>query len=206
MSTSDRNGVQSSPWFTRDHVNAGSQEPGDAILRKRAEALARPSVPLRPLRDEIAILAFAIAGERYAVETRYVVEVVGLDHYVPVPDTPDFLAGLMPYRGAILPAIDLGALLGSSVRLRDVRYAIVHGIERAEFGILASQIEEVASLEAAELLAAGDAPSRYLRGATRDGLIVLDGRALLDSRALRVHAVDPSNASPSEEGTECSAK
>lgn len=206
MSTSDRNEMQLPRSAAPGLFGTRLQEPAEAILRRRAEALARPLAPSQP-RNEIEVLAFTAGPERYAVETRYVLDVASVAQCAAVPGAPPFLAGVIPRRGEILPAINLGALLGGSVRISDVKHAIVHGTVRAEFGILASGVEEVASLATTELLVDDDGrASRYVRGVTRDGRVVLDGAALLGSRALYVDAIADSGISPATKGPECSAR
>jgi len=65
---------------------------------------------------------------------------------------------------------------------------VVLGGEEAEFGVLADAVSEVVSLRREDLLdplaPATGIGGEFLRGVTRDGLIVLDGAALLESPRL----------------------
>src|SRR5262245_60721064 len=58
------------------------------------------------------LLVFRVAGQTYAVEAPRVVEVVPRVHLRPLPHAPEGLAGLLRYRGRMVPVVDLGIVLG----------------------------------------------------------------------------------------------
>lgn len=58
------------------------------------------------------ILTFSAAANRYAVDVTQVVEVIPKVELRKFPHAPDYLAGLLEYRGKVVPVIDLGLLLG----------------------------------------------------------------------------------------------
>ena len=60
------------------------------------------------------LLTFRVAQDLYAVDVTRVVEVVPRVDPRPIPRTPPFLAGLFGYRGRVVPAIDMGLLLGKA--------------------------------------------------------------------------------------------
>lgn len=160
------------------------------ILDARAHALARTLVEEQPAGESIEAITFALANERYAVETRYVREVTRFTDFTTVPGAPDFVVGVTNLRGGVLVVFDLRKILGiPAPGLTDLSRVIVHGRERAEFGILADAVHEVRIISAADLLAPADSAGtdrRYLRGITADALIMLDGSALLDDERLYV--------------------
>ncbi len=57
------------------------------------------------------LLTFTAGANRYAVDVARVVELVPRVALRPVPHAPAFLAGLLGYRGAVVPVVDLGVLL-----------------------------------------------------------------------------------------------
>ncbi len=59
------------------------------------------------------ILTFKAGGNRYAVDVARVVELVPRVELRTIPHAPGFLAGLLGYRGQVVPVIDLGLLLGA---------------------------------------------------------------------------------------------
>lgn len=95
------------------------------------------------------VVVFSLAGRGYAVELRWVREVVTLGHVTPMPLAPAGIAGLVNARGAILPVLRLGALLGegdggASARAGDS--ALVVEVETARAAIRVDAIDEVSSL------------------------------------------------------------
>ena len=60
------------------------------------------------------LLTFTAGGERYALDVAGVIELVPRVGLRAIPHAPAFLAGLLGYRGEVVPVIDLSLLLGSS--------------------------------------------------------------------------------------------
>lgn len=120
------------------------------------------------------VLVFAVAGGRYAVELRWVREIISLGALTPVPTAPPVIAGAMNFRGAIVPVVSAAAIvppphdkvrpprMGDSVVLIDVEGT------RAAFA--ADRIDEVTTL-------APSAEAEHL---------------LMDTRGQVVPLVDPS--------------
>jgi purine-binding chemotaxis protein CheW len=159
----------------------GARRAAQRILEERAQALARPLAEPASLGTLIEILRLSIGGERYAIETRFVREVTRAAVPTPVPGTPDFIAGLVVVHGEVLAVIDFCRLLGTTRAQGGFAELVVCGEREAEFGLLADTVDDVVSLPTAELHPAPDCGRQagYLRGVTKDALIVLDGTALL---------------------------
>jgi purine-binding chemotaxis protein CheW len=159
-----------------------------AVLEGRARALARVPPEAPDASAFLPVVTFTLAGERYAVEARYVREVVRPGEYTAVPGAPDFLVGVVNLRGDILAVFDLRKFFGLAPgAVTDLSRILVLGGDRAEFGVLADAAHEVRPLRAAELLeppaSVAGVGREYLRGVTEEALAVLDGLVLLrDSR------------------------
>lgn len=160
-----------------------------ALLEERARAFARVP-PEAPDGEVLEVVTFVLGGERYAIETRCVREVLRVDEITRVPGVPDFVRGLTNVRGELLAIVDLARFLGARERgLSDLARIVVLGRDEAEFGILADSVEGIAGLRADEILARvapGTAPRLHVRGVTREALIVLDGAALLSDSRLTI--------------------
>jgi chemotaxis-related protein WspB len=59
-------------------------------------------------------LTFEAAGQRFALETRHVVEVLPWVRVQPVARAPAWVAGFFSYRGEVTPLLDLGRLVGGA--------------------------------------------------------------------------------------------
>jgi purine-binding chemotaxis protein CheW len=166
-----------------------SPERAREAMGERARLLARVPPRAPEAAEVLEVVTFALGGERYAVETCHVREVVRFDDLTPVPGGPDFLAGLVNLRGEILAVFDLRRFFGVADPGRTERArVIVLGGERAEFGVLADVVHEVTTLRVEEVreppASVSGAGRDYLRGVTAGALIVLDGAVLLNDRRL----------------------
>jgi purine-binding chemotaxis protein CheW len=170
--------------------NQGQDTPEQAraVMDERARALARAPAP-RPRADEVMeVVTFGLAGERYAIETRYVRRVEWPGPLTPVPGAPEFLAGVVNLGGEVLDVIDLRPVFGLGGQGRgrvpaDKSPVIILGGGRDEFGVLADAVDEVATLRTEDVLEPVGSvlgiDRQHLRGVTRGALIVLDGAGLI---------------------------
>src|SRR3954463_4736669 len=115
-------------------------------------------------------ILFQLGSDRYAVAARDVAEVLPLVALKELPGAPRGVAGLMDYRGAALPVVDLNALaLGQpaarrvSTRLLIVHYAPSSGGKRL-LGLLAERATEMMRREPGEFQPANvrSESTRYL--------------------------------------------
>lgn len=161
------------------------------ILKARAEALAR--LPAPAAADEcLDVLAFSLAWESYAIESRFVHTVCPVGQLTPVPCTPAFVLGVVSLHGEILSVIDLRTFFELPVQgLTDLNRLIVLDGEGMRFGIMADAVIGVR-----QLAKAGLQPSlptltgireEYLLGVGADRTAVLDGAKLLTDRKLVVN-------------------
>lgn len=94
------------------------------------------------------VIVFTIGAVRYALELRWVREVVSLGFVTSVPTAPAALGGVCNLHGAILPVLDVGVLLddvpGLPARQGDA--ALVVEAEAMLCALRVDQVEHVASL------------------------------------------------------------
>jgi len=97
----------------------------------------------RGLSDELRLLFFRSAGERFAIDVAYVREIIPQQEVTPVPFVPDTVAGIINHRGTIYTLIRFSRLAqlgedqpGAIVLLRLPEMAVgvevqaIEGIER----------------------------------------------------------------------------
>jgi chemotaxis signal transduction protein len=94
------------------------------------------------------VIVFALGAVRYALELRWVREVVTLGFVTNVPSAPTVLGGVCNLHGTILPVVDLGALLGGPLgpTARQGDGALVLELEGVVCALRIDQVEHVASL------------------------------------------------------------
>jgi purine-binding chemotaxis protein CheW len=175
-------------------IAAASEMPPErvrALLAERARALARP-LETGEVGEVRSVLTFALGTGRYAIETRYVREVLRLVDVTPVPGASELVSGVTNLRGDVLCLVNLRRLLDLPVEHHvDLSWMIVVGSEVAEFGLPVGELFEIVRLRHEDVVTAPETLSascrRYLLGIARDALIVIDGAALVGDPRLYVN-------------------
>lgn len=165
------------------------------ILRERARALARRDVSPVEGGRTIEVLELRLASERYAVETRFVIEVQPLRDLTPLPATPAFVRGIVNLRGRILPVYDLKKFFGlPEPGLTDLHRIVVVSAGEFEIGLLADVVTGVRRLALDALSPALPTNSAiaadYLRGITDEHVVVLDLARILSDPGIVVNDGD----------------
>lgn len=98
------------------------------------------------------LLLFEIGSGRYALDANRIVEIVPLVKFKKIPATPDYVVGLMNYRGVGTPVIDLNQLVESvhfedalSTRIIIINYA-VPGKGNRPLALIANNATETARI------------------------------------------------------------
>lgn len=162
------------------------------ILRARAVILARENLLEDDKTKTIEFTEFMMANERYGMENCFISEVYPLKEYTALPGTPDYVFGIINVRGKILSVIDLRKFFDLPDKgLSDYKKVIIIQDNTMEFGILADVIMGVRQYPLDELMVTlptlTDVRSDYLKGVTKDRMVVLDGGKLLGDRKIIVH-------------------
>jgi purine-binding chemotaxis protein CheW len=145
-------------------------------LEQRARELARPVVDPEPA-DSPRLMSFSVAGERYGVEPRQVMEICRAGHLVPLPRAEPWVAGLTGWRGELVLVLDLRLLLGVPGSPSGTHLTLlVLGEDRPMAGVLADAPGELLALSPHDLRTPPDGISgkEYIRGMTADAVLVLD--------------------------------
>lgn len=162
-----------------------------AVLAARAAELAKK--PLRAVEAGVAleVVRFVLAHETYAIESRFVREVLTLTELTPVPCSPAFVLGVVGVRGAVLSVVDLKRFFELPDKgLSEHSKVLFVRSDAMEFGLLADAVQGVGRVARADLETRlpgfSGVRERYLLGVTGDGLVVLDGEKLLSAPDLVV--------------------
>jgi purine-binding chemotaxis protein CheW len=97
-------------------------------------------------------LSFKLDEEEFALDISKVKEVLDFTKITKVPQTPDFMKGVINLRGAVVPVVDLNKKFGIKKTEKTVNTRIIIGeikIEEDEIilGVLADSVHEVMDLE-----------------------------------------------------------
>jgi purine-binding chemotaxis protein CheW len=148
------------------------------ILKRRALALASEPRPARP--PGLEALTFRLGGERFALPLADLVRVLTVTELVPLPGARPPLTAVAPWRGGLLPVLDLRLLGGGARGIADLTRILVIGGNSTAAGILAERIDDIEYLDPERIRPpeAGEA-GRHVRGVTPGAVLVLDAAALL---------------------------
>lgn len=165
-------------------MRAARDEDADLrILAERARLLARP-VSEPGGHAGIEVVTFTLGGESWGLEARLVWEVFRISELARLPGAAAPVIGITPWRGLIMPVLDLRSVLGiPSAPLDDLRFAMVVGSERPALGVLADAVDDVRSVGEDDLGEAAEGVSHHrelLLGMTASALPVLDGARLVE--------------------------
>jgi purine-binding chemotaxis protein CheW len=99
----------------------------DPVESQNAEAAFEETTdePIEIPAREIEMLSFRLGGEEYAVMVELVREVLKRRELTMVPNTPDYILGVISLRGIMLPVIDLCIRLGITPGVRDEKSRII---------------------------------------------------------------------------------
>lgn len=157
------------------------------ILKARAKVLAREPEKEALAQDYLEVVEFILAYETYGIESAYVREIYPLTEITPLPGTPPFLRGMANVRGQILSVIDLKKFFDLPEKgLTDLNKIIIVRDDKMEFGILADAIIDIRQLATGEIEATlptlTGIRTQYLKGVTRERMVILDAVKILSDR------------------------
>jgi len=94
-------------------------------------------------------LLFNIMGEDYGIEIRYVTEIVVMQKITEVPDTPDYINGVINLRGKVIPVIDIRIRFSLEKKEYDDRSCIiVVCVGDIDLGFIVDTVREVVDIKA----------------------------------------------------------
>lgn len=104
-------------------------------------------------------LTFNLSDEVFAVDVGRVREILEITSITKVPQTPDFMRGVINLRGSVVPVIDLRLKFGMSETERTVNTCIIvvevnMDGETIVLGSLADSVQEVIEMEPEQIEAA----------------------------------------------------
>jgi len=158
------------------------------ILQARARSLAETprsdNVPRQSLLDTIE---FTVASERYGVEMHFVREICALQELTTLPGAPNFILGITNLHGQILSVVDIRRLFELPERgITNLNKVIALRANDVDLGILADAVLGVRSIASDEL---GGLPTftgirkDYLKGITKEAMVVLDVQRIVASES-----------------------
>ena len=127
----------------------------------------------------VKILIFSINGEHYATNIMEVERILEYEKSTKIPDSPEFVEGVINYEGSILPVITLSKRFNLPfTKVQDASKIIVAKQNNSKIGIIVDFVSEVKDVkienveESPEIITG--ISKRYIKG-----LIKIDGRIII---------------------------
>ena len=139
-------------------------------------------------------ITFAVGREMYAIEIRYVTEIVGIQPINSLPETPDHIRGVINLRGKIIPVVDMRLKFKKEPMAYNDRTCIVV-IDTREItaGLIVDEVSEVLAIDDGGISPppkhGTGANCRYLSGIGKVGSevkLLLDCEALFQEEEARI--------------------
>jgi purine-binding chemotaxis protein CheW len=174
-----------------ERIWAPTVENTQRILKERAQILAQEAMPVDAATENVEVVEFLLAHERYAIESAYVREVYPLEDITSLPCTPAFVLGIINLHGEILSIIELKKFFDLPEKgITDLNKVIVLEFSDMVFGIVADAISGVRSISRTDiqppLPTLTGIREDYLLGVTSECVVILDAKKLLTDEKLIV--------------------
>ncbi len=132
----------------------------------------------------VQLVSFRLAGEEYGIEIIKVREIILMGEITAIPETPDYVKGLINLRGTVVPIIDLRLRFGLPLgEITDESRIVVVNVAGKTLGIVVDAVDEVLRITGEQIAP----PPPTVAGMGREYLI---GLAKLGERLLIMLDVD----------------
>ena len=130
--------------------------------------------------DGSQYLTFTLGAEEYGVEILKVQEIKGYSAITPIPNTPNYVKGVMNLRGSIIPIVDLRAKLSmAEAAYNQFTVIIVVRVGAKTVGVVVDAVSDVLNIPLKDIQPTPDFGSqvdaRFISGLAKAGdrLVVL---------------------------------
>jgi len=124
------------------------------------------------------LIAFRIGAQEFCVDIMAVREIRGFTPATALPQTPDFVRGVINLRGVVLPIIDLAARLGFPPTVPTARHVImVVQVGRQIVGLLVDAVLDILTATEEQIQPTPDVASEMAKIFAR-GVLAIDNRML----------------------------
>lgn len=138
------------------------------------------------------LVNFWLGSEEFGVNISQVKEIIKIEEITKIPNTPDFMEGVINLRGQITPVMDLRSRLGiEAVQESENSRVIIVEIGKDNVGMIVDSVTEVCSISSDNIEPStsftGNVDTEYILGVGKVGgrlLILLDLSKVISSTEL----------------------
>lgn len=131
-------------------------------------------------------LIFTIDKEKYGIEIKYVIEIIGIQNITKIPELDDYIKGIISLRGKIIPVVDVRLRFKKPIMEYDDRTCIiVVDVGGLTVGLIVDRVSEVVNISEDQVAqpptTSMNARNKYINGI---GKIGEDVKLLIDCNKL----------------------
>ncbi len=116
----------------------------------------------------IQVAVFPLQGQPYAIDIMKIKQIIRPLKITRLPESPDFLEGVINLRGLVIPVIDMRKRFSMPpMEDEDGKKVIIASVERKIVGVIVDDVSEVITLKRQEI----QPPPRVIRGIESEYLL-----------------------------------
>jgi purine-binding chemotaxis protein CheW len=124
-------------------------------------------------------LSFQLGAEEYGIDILRVQEIRAYEKATRLPNTPEFIKGVINLRGVIVPVVDLRMKFGlATAEYNEVTVVVVLNVAERTIGVVVDRVSDVLSLSENDIRPAPEFTASVDNAFVR-GLATLDQRMLI---------------------------
>jgi purine-binding chemotaxis protein CheW len=135
--------------------------------------------------DELQFVVFRLGGQEFGLSIFQVERILRWEAPAPLPNAPDFLEGVMPYGGGVVPLVDLRKRVGLAAAYEEETRVMVLQFEDQHVAVVVDQVVEVLRVDTRTIAP----PPPMVRGLAAEyisGIISRTGRTIVVLNAARL--------------------
>ncbi|MDR3305092.1 MAG: chemotaxis protein CheW [Clostridiales Family XIII bacterium] len=140
-------------------------------------------------------LTFTLEDNVYGLPIRFVTEIIGIQTATRVPETPDYVKGIINLRGRIIPLVDVRLKFGKEeIPYNERTCIIVIDVNSVPVGLIVDKVDDVLTIEDEQIALPPEGgkvgfENRYIEGIGKIGdtvQLLLDAEKLLRTEEMQL--------------------
>lgn len=138
--------------------------------------------------EDVQLVTFRVGPQEFAFDILQIQRILRYEAASPLPQSPSFLEGVVPYEGGAVPVVDLRKRFELEAAIREETRLMIVDLGDQRIGVLVDEVREVLRVDSTTISAPAPIVSglaaAYIAGiVTRPGrtIIILNARKLLSS-------------------------
>jgi purine-binding chemotaxis protein CheW len=128
--------------------------------------------------DDVQVVTFRVGGQEFAFDILQIQRILRYEPPSPLPQSPEFLEGVVPYAGGAVPVVDLRKRFELEAPIREETRLMIVDLGEQRVGVLVDEVREVLRVDSTAIAAPAPIVSG-LAAAYISGIIIKPGRTII---------------------------